>query len=604
MKRGLFAELRRRNVLRAGAFYAAAAWLLVQIATQVFPFYDLPSWAVRWVIGALACGFPFWIAFAWFYEFTPEGLKRESEVEPHESITRDTGRKLDFVIIGVLAVAVVLLLTDRFVLHHGVNEDASAAVSAQSIAVLPFVNMSTDKEQEYFADGISEELLTLLAKIPQLHVIARTSSFSFKGKDINIAAIGKALRVAHVLEGSVRKAGSKIRITAQLIRAADSGQLWSETYDRDLADIFAVQDEISAAVVSQLKVKLLGAAPTAKVVNPEAYALFLQARQLDRQRSTESFERAISLLKQAIDIDPAYASAWDLLGDVYIGQANDGSRPIAEGYRLARESANKALALEPDLASAHARLGRIAMNYDGDMAAAAQHYTRSLAITSDDADIFRSASVFARSLGRLDTAIALCEAATARDPVFANGYGNLAIAHRFAGHLDEAIASARMAIKLSPGYSNGYYNIGVALLQKGEAQAALSEIEREPSQTWRAIGLPLALHALGDHAKSDAALATLIEKYEKGAAYNIAYVYAYRGEADQAFAWLDKSVSIQDPGLSGVAVEPLFANLKDDPRWLPFLRKIGKAPEQLAKIEFKVTLAQADGNSAGVQAEH
>jgi tetratricopeptide (TPR) repeat protein len=196
------------------------------------------------------------------------------------------------------------------------------------------------------------------------------------------------------------------------------------------------------------------------------------------------------------------------------------------------------------------------------------------------------------TFGRLDTTIALCEAATAMDPVFANGYGNLAVAQRFAGRLDGAIASARMALKLSPGYSNGYYNISVAMLQKGETHAALTEIEREPSQTWRAIGLPLALHAVGDNAKSYAALATLIEKYEKGAAFNIAYVYAYRGEADQAFAWLDKAVAIQDPGLSGVAVEPLFANLKNDPRWLPFLRKIGKAPEQLAKIEFDVALPQ------------
>jgi TolB-like protein/Tfp pilus assembly protein PilF len=597
MQRGLFFELRRRNVFRAGAFYVAATWALAQGIAQLGPAAGLPEWATRWFLVAAVVGFPFWLAFAWFYEFTPEGLKRESEVEPLDSITRHTGRKLDFAIIGVLAVAVVLLLTDRFVLHHGVNEEV--APEEHSIAVLPFVNMSSEKDQEYFSDGISEELLNLLTRIPQLRVVARTSSFSFKGKDVDVAMIARALKVANVLEGSIRRAGNKIRINAQLIRASDSSNLWSQSYDRDLVDIFAVQDEISAAVVAQLKIKLLGAAPTAKVVNPEAYALFLQARQLDRQRSAASFEQAISLLKQALTIDDNYASAWDLLGDVYIGQANDGSRPIAEGYRLARESANKALALEPDLASAHARLGRVAMNYDGDMAAAAQHYTEALTLTSDDADIYRSASVFARSLGRLDSAIALCEAATAKDPVFANGYGNLAIAHRFAGHLDEAIASARMALKLSPSYANGYYNISVALLQKGEPQAALAEIEREPSVTWRAIGLPLVWHALGDKAKSDSALAELIEKYEKGSSYNIAYVHAFRGEADKAFEWLEKSVATQDPGLSGVAVEPLFENLRKDPRWLPFLRKIGRSPEQLAKIDFKVALPHADGAMGG-----
>jgi TolB-like protein len=204
----------------------------------------LPDWTTRWFLVAAVIGFPFWIAFAWFYEFTPEGLKRESEIEPHESITHHTGRKLDFAIIGVLAVAVVLLVTDRFVLHHGVNEDASIPVSAQSIAVLPFVNMSSDKEQEYFSDGITEELLNLLAKIPQLQVTARTSSFSFKGKEIAIPEIGRTLHVANVLEGSVRKAGNSVRITAQLINAGTGTHFWSQTYDRKLDDIFAIQDEM------------------------------------------------------------------------------------------------------------------------------------------------------------------------------------------------------------------------------------------------------------------------------------------------------------------------------------------------------------------------
>jgi len=218
VKPSLFAELRRRNVFRAAAFYLAAAWLLAQVVTQILPVFDAPSWLLRWVIAALAVGFPFWIAFSWFYEWTPEGLKRESDVEPRESIARLSGRKLDFAIIGVLAVAVVLLLTDRFVLRHGVNVRGDTATPAQSIAVLPFVDMSQSKDQEYFSDGLSEELLDLLAKIPQLKVIARTSSFSFKGKDADVATIARALNVATVLEGSVRKSGNTLRVTAQLKR--------------------------------------------------------------------------------------------------------------------------------------------------------------------------------------------------------------------------------------------------------------------------------------------------------------------------------------------------------------------------------------------------
>src|SRR6187401_919881 len=209
--RGFVSELRLRNVFRAAALYIGAVWALTQGIAQLTPVVGAPDWAARWFLVAAVIGFPFWIAFAWYYEFTPHGLKRETEIEPHESITHNTGRKLDFAIIGVLAVAVVLLLTDRFVLHHGVNDDSST-VSAQSIAVLPFVNMSTDKEQEYFADGISEELLNLLAKIPQLQVTARTSSFSFKGKEVAIPEIARTLHVAHVLEGSVRKSGNAVRI--------------------------------------------------------------------------------------------------------------------------------------------------------------------------------------------------------------------------------------------------------------------------------------------------------------------------------------------------------------------------------------------------------
>ncbi|HSC13163.1 MAG TPA: hypothetical protein VLC97_19470, partial [Rhodanobacteraceae bacterium] len=260
-ERSFVGELSRRNVLRAGALYAGAIWALAQGIAQLGPSFGMPDWGTRWFVIAGVIGFPFWLAFAWFYEFTPEGIKRESEVEPHESIAHHTGRKLDFAIIGVLAIAVVLLVTDRFVLHHGVNEEAVAAEN--SIAVLPFVDMSSGKDQEYFSDGISEELLNLLAKIPQLQVAARTSSFSFKGKNAPVPEIARTLLVAHVLEGSVRKSGDQVRITAQLIRAVDGYHVWSETWDRKLDDIFRIQDEIAGEVVKELRVTLLGAAPKA-----------------------------------------------------------------------------------------------------------------------------------------------------------------------------------------------------------------------------------------------------------------------------------------------------------------------------------------------------
>ena len=307
---------------------------MIQVAQTVFPAFGLGATAVRLVIVVLVIGLLPVLIFAWAFEITPEGLKRESEVDRSQSITPQTGKKLDRVIMGVLALALGYFAVDKFVLAPQREQAATEAARAEgrteslvksygdkSIAVLPFVNMSSDKDQEYFSDGISEELLNLLAKIPKLRVISRSSAFSYKGKDVKLAQVAKELNVAHILEGSVRKAGNKVRITAQLIEARSDTHLWSNTWDRELDDIFAVQDEIAAAVVEQLKITLLGEAPKAKEVNPEAYALFLQGRQLRRQSTPEAFEQAIALFQQALAIDPNYAAAWEQLAGVYINQA-------------------------------------------------------------------------------------------------------------------------------------------------------------------------------------------------------------------------------------------------------------------------------------------
>jgi TolB-like protein/cytochrome c-type biogenesis protein CcmH/NrfG len=595
MKRSLFAELRRRNVIRAAVLYIGAVWAFGQGLSQFSPAIGLPDWTTRWFLVAAVIGFPFWIAFAWFYEFTPEGLKRESEVERHESITHHTGRKLDFAIIGVMAVAIVLLVTDRFVLHHGVNEEAALPIAEHSIAVLPFVNMSDEKSNEYFSDGISEELLNLLAKIPQLQVTARTSSFAFKGKETGIPEIARTLHVAHVLEGSVRKAGNSVRITAQLIKAGTDTHLWSQTYDRKLDDIFAIQDEIAADVVKQLKVTLLGAAPKARTTDPEAYALYLQAVQLGRQSTAEAFKQSDALYRKALTIDPRYAPAWAALAENFYHEANQGLLSNKEGYAQAREAAMKALAIDPDYAPAHARLGYIAMYGDNDLAGAAQHFRRALALDPSDPDVLRNSAALLGNLGRLDEALALDEAVVRRDPVNVNALYNLGVDGRLAGRFDAAIASFRTVLSLAPGRGGAHTQLGTALLLKGDAQGALAEIEPETSEVWKMVGLPMAYHALGRKADSDAALAALIAKNERDGPYNIAYVYAFRGEADKAFAWLDKAVEYGDSGISEIVTENLFDKIHADPRWLPFLRKIGKAPEQLAKIEFKVTLPQAEG---------
>jgi TolB-like protein len=474
----------------------------------------------------------------------------------------------------------------------GAKAAEAAAPDAKSIAVLPFVDMSQAKDQEFFSDGISEELLNQLAKVRELRVIARTSSFSFKGQNIAISEIARRLNVAHVLEGSVRKSGNKIRITAQLIRTSDSSHLWSDTYDRSLDDIFAVQDEIAAAVVGQLKVTLLGAAPKAKAADPRAYALFLQAREMARQYSDDGLRQSSVLYQQALTIDSNLAAAWSGLAEVYILQQTTGARPDEEAFRLCREAANRALAIDPDLASAHARLGDVAHYYDNDLAAAARDYEHALALDPADTDILADAMSLLRSLGRLDEAVALGEYITAHDPVNAFGHARLGAAFIRSGRIDEGIASCRTALGLSPGRNQTHYTIGAALLQKGDARAALAEMQQEPSDSWRLDGLAMAYYALGQKSQSDALLDDLIKKYEKEASWNIAYVHAFLGEADRAFAWLDKAIAYRDSGLSDTATVWQFTKIHDDPRWLPFLAKIGRAPEQLAAIKFEVKVPE------------
>jgi len=466
------------------------------------------------------------------------------------------------------------------------------AIPEKSIAVLPFVDMSAGKDQEYFSDGISEELLNLLAKIPQLQVTARTSSFAFKGKETGIPEIARTLHVAHVLEGSVRKAGNSVRITAQLIKAGTDTHLWSQTYDRKLDDIFAIQDEIAADVVKQLKVTLLGAAPKARATDPEAYALYLQAVQLGRQFTAEPFQQSDALYRKVLAIDPRYAPAWYGLARNFGNETGQGLLPGKEGFAQAREAAVRALAIDPDYAPAHAELGWIAMYGDSDLVGAAQHLERALALDPADLRVLTTSVTLLQSLGRLDEALALEEAAVRRDPVNVTTLFNLGYHQRMAGRLDAAISSFRTVLSMSPSNGGAHCQLGIALLLKGDAKGALAEIEQETSEIYKMIGLPLAYHALGRKADSDAALAALIAKYQKDGPSNIASVYAYRGEADKAFEWLDKAVEYGDGGLGEIVTDNLFDKIHADPRWLAFLRKIGKAPEQLAKVEFKVTLPQ------------
>jgi tetratricopeptide (TPR) repeat protein len=357
-------------------------------------------------------------------------------------------------------------------------------------------------------------------------------------------------------------------------------------------DIFKIQDEIAGEVVKELKVKLLGAAPKVRTTDPQAYALYLQAIELGRQSTPEAFAKSDALCRQVLEIDPRYAPAWDRLAINFGNRAGNGLMPIQEGYVRAREAEEKALQIDPDYAPAHSWLGTIAMNADNDLAGAARHIQRALALDSTDVSVLSDAVGFLQSLGRLDEALMLREAVVRRDPVNLAALNNLGYLQRIVGRYDAAIASVRTVLSLSPNRGQAHFNLGTALMQKGDATAGLAEIEQEKIEAWRMVGLPMAYCALGRQADADAALNSLIAKYEKEAPYNIAYVYAFCGDADKAFEWLDKAVGYQDGGLSEIVTESLFDKIHSDPRWLPFLRKIGKAPDQLAKIGFKMPSLQ------------
>ena len=466
---------------------------------------------------------------------------------------------------------------------------ASAAPNDKSIAVLPFVNMSSDKEQEYFSDGLSEELLNLLAQVPQLRVIARTSSFSFKGKQVDITEIARRLNVAHVLEGSVRKSGDTLRVTVQLVRTADSSHLWSHTYDRQMTDVFKVQDEIAAAVVSELKIKLLTATATAKTTDPKAYALYLQAPKPNTY-GIKSIEQAIALYKQVLAIDPSYVPAWDGLADAYYSQMEGGLTTSAQALPLARNAVNQALTNDPQYAPAYARAALIEGGVVGHLAAAARYLEIGLALDPYNLDLIDAAVKISRRMGRLDQSLALAEYAAGRDPVSMSAHESLAWAYVLTGRLDDAITEFRTAISLRPDGDVLHEPLGEILLQKGDALAALAEMQQEPFELQRLAGLSMAYHALGQKAESDSALDDLIQKGEKTMPYYISVVMAFRGETNRTFQWLEKTIGYRDPYVSWIAIDPKFKVLHKDPRWMPLLRRIGQAPEQLAAIKLNVSV--------------
>jgi TolB-like protein/DNA-binding winged helix-turn-helix (wHTH) protein/Tfp pilus assembly protein PilF len=508
---------------------------------------------------------------------------------PAAATTRSPLRPFGIALIVALVVMLVpgYFVADRLWLskrNSGVEyarTPASTVVSDKSIAVLPFVDMSEKKDQEYFADGMAEEIIDRLAKVPELHVPARTSSFYFKGKATKIPDIARELNVAHVLEGSLRKSGNHLRITAQLVRADNGYHVWSQTYDRELDDVFMVQDEIAGAVVRALKLSLLeGTSPRPiPTSSTEAYTLYLQARSIALRGGQADYEEAIGYLQRALRLDPKFAAAWAELAndrvDNFLWQA---STPYQEVRAEAQNAAEQALKLDPDLSDGHLAMAKILFYIDWSWDAAEVEFNHALALDPGNADALRHKSYLAYALGRYDQAPQLAQSALAQDPLNSWNYFNIGEVHFVKGSFAEAEAAYRKALELNPTGAGIHARLGFTLLARGEPAAALAEMEQDTDERFRDTSRPYALDALSRTSDADRELAIVEKKYAARAAVNIADFYACRKDLDRAFEWLDRAYRQHDAELTSLKGSPCTKNLETDPRYKALRRKM-KLPE-------------------------
>jgi TolB-like protein len=593
----LLAELKRRNVIRMAGLYLVGAWLIVQVAGTVLPMFGAPAWVPRSMVLVLAIGFVPALAFAWIFELTPDGLKRDVEINPAESIAPQTAQRMNRMIVAVLVLALGYFGFDKFVLapkreaamlavaRMQAAQTPAATADGKTIAVMPFLNMSGDASKEYFSDGMTEEILNALAKVPKLEVTARTSVFSLKGQRHDVREIGKMLGVAYLLEGSVRQAGDEVRITAQLIRTDNGFHLWSETYDRKLQNVFAVQAELAGAIAQALQLPLgMGGDDglvTERTDNSQAYALYLQARAAYRARD---MPRSIELLNAALALDPKFAPAWASLC---------GSKSLLQFYLPAAERAKipqileeaeiackRAIELAPDLAAAQIMLANLYSN-QWRWREAEEHYLRAQALAPNDPEFYFAYTDFLGSRGRTEEALAAAQRAVELDPMapmYRNLYGYLL---RYAGRPQECLAQMQAGYALAP--SNVYLNQNlitcyVATGRIDDAEKLRDSLRNalvvrgESSMTIaKQLAIQDATIAIARHPDQYAAITKPLG--EDG----LVLALVFPTHVDELFDYAGQQIDQHRNGSDGVILlrSQLFANYRKDPRYLRLLHKAG-----------------------------
>ena len=592
-------ELQRRHVYKVGAAYVVAGWLLVQVITQVFPIYDISSHAQRIFVGVIVAGFPVTLVLAWLFDVTPEGIIRtgalpaEGEAPAVMRERRSMDRKLNYVL-GVL----VLLGFAYFVAERTLPSEKAAGAAAReetgrgaiandkSIAVLPLANSTGDTANEYFSDGISEELISALSRLGKLKVIGRTSAFQFKNRADDSKAIGEKLGVVWLLEGSVRKSDQRVRIAVELVRAADGASVWSETYDRELKDIFALQSDIAGAVAGRLRVTLLGApaqiAPAVPAAPPDghlaAYTALLQGRFYSDRFTLEDRRKASDFYRQAIQLEPRYALAHAALA---FNEANtaeifaSNTKEKAAALANARSETDVALQLDSDLPLAHAARAYLLQNTDFDLAGASREMERLHELAPENPLYLPFAAYQHLLRGEYVEAIDLDQRAVALDPLDGGLRDELALIQLAAGRLDDAEATLHKMLELQAKTGKAHMWLALVAIQRGDSVAALQEAAAEPEAFWRTYALALAHFAHGDRAEADAQLAELTARYPDESAAQIAMVHGLRSEPDEMFQWLEHGIATRDPGVLQLYAIPFLLRYQQDPRFAMLCRRLG-----------------------------
>jgi len=581
VKSGNFlAELKRRNVYKVAVAYAVVGWLVMQIAATVVPALHLPDGITTGVVVLTLLGFPIALVIAWAFEMTPDGMKRTENVSPNEIVPQWSGRKFAAMIVSIALLAAALLVF-QMLRSKSISSAPSAAstVSEKSIAVLPFLNESGDPGDEYFSDGLSEELIAALAQIDDLKVIGRSSSFRFKGKNEESRTIGEKLGVATLLEGTVRKQGERVRIVAELVNAANGIELWTRTFDRELKDIFAVQEEIATAVASSLKVTLLGADERSSTKqatkSTEAHNAYLQGHFYFVRRNLEDYRKAVGFFDEAIRLDPDYALAYAERSEAWTWIGDLSNKKQKEAWATARSDAEKAVGIGPRLSEAHAALGWVRFFVDWKFGEGLAELRRAKQLSPGNPTVNDLLARVLVYLGHFQEAEELARQAIELDPLNFLARNNLARILYVEGKLDEAQTSARKAADLQPAAASSHrWQVMIAIL-RGDGETALREAQMEPDSTYRRFVLALAHYARGDRAAADAALTELIAQDRNVAAYQIAQVYAWRGETEKAFEWLQIAFDNHDTGMLSLLIDPLFRGLHHDARFNSLLVKTG-----------------------------